>query len=54
MSNPKNLLNHIEVEFLKSLSYEEINNIINGFNDKIIILTKENEELKELLSKKNE
>ena len=42
------------MEFLKSLLYEEINNIMNGFNDRIKMLTKENEELKKLLNKKNE
>ena len=35
MSNMlKNLKNYVEIEFLKSLSYKEINSMFNEFNDK--------------------
>jgi hypothetical protein len=35
MKKAKNLLNHMEVEFLKTLSYQEINDIINEFKNKL-------------------
>lgn len=44
------LKNNFEVEFLKSLTHEEINKIINKFNDKVNHLQSENERLKKALN----
>ena len=39
------LKNHVEIEFLKSCSYEKINEMMNQLNDKIKKLEEKNKEL---------
>jgi len=41
-----NLKNHFEIEFLKSCSYENINEMMNKLNDKIKKLEAENKDLR--------